>query len=123
LKNGMISQTIRLAEVAHGRSGDKGNHANVAILAYTPEGYRWLDVELTGERVASYFEGLGVTRVVRYQAQKLLAFNFILENALGGGASRSLRTDTQGKALAIALLEMKLPRPEGWAAMLRERKE
>jgi hypothetical protein len=114
---------MRLAEVAHGRSGDKGNHANVAILAYTPEGYAWLDAELTGERVAGYFKQLGVTRVVRYQAPKLRALNFILENALGGGASRSLRTDTQGKALAIALLELKLPRPETWGAMLRVRKE
>jgi hypothetical protein len=119
----MITETIRLALVAHGRSGDKGNHANVAILAYTPEGYGWLDAELKGERVADYFKHLGVTRVLRYQAPKLLAFNFMLENALGGGASRSLRTDTQGKALAIALLELKLPRPDGLAAMLRARKE
>ncbi len=119
----MTSPTIRLAEVAHGRSGDKGNHANVAILAYTAEGYHWLDSELDVERVADYFKELGVTRVVRYRAEKLLAFNFILENALGGGASRSLRTDTQGKALALALLEMKLPRPYGWAAMLRPGKE
>ena len=119
----MISQTIRLAEVAHGRSGDKGNHANVAILAYTAEGFAWLNDVLTVDCVTGYFTGLGVTRVVRYQAPKLLAFNFILENALGGGASRSLRTDTQGKALAIALLEMKLPRPDGWAAMMRMEKE
>ena len=119
----MISQTIRLAEVAHGRSGDKGNHANVAILAFTPEGFGWLNDELTADRVAGYFTELGVTRVVRYEAPKLLAFNFILENALGGGASRSLRTDTQGKALAIALLELNLPRPEALAAMLRVRKE
>jgi hypothetical protein len=119
----MSSQTIRLAEVAHGRSGDKGNHANVAILAYTAEGFNWLSDVLTCDRVAGYFTGLDVTRVVRYQAPKLLAFNFILENALGGGASRSLRTDTQGKALAIALLEMKLPRPEAWATMARARKE
>lgn len=119
----MTAQTIRLAEVAHGRSGDKGNHANVAILAYTPPGYCWLETELSGDRVASYFKELGVTRVVRYQAAHLLAFNFILENALGGGASRSLRIDTQGKALALALLEMNLPRPAGWAAMLRVGKE
>ena len=119
----MISQTIRLAEIAHGRSGDKGNHANVAILAYTSAGYRWLDTELSEARVAGYFKELGVTRVIRFQAPVLLAFNFLLENALGGGASRSLRTDTQGKALALALLEMKLPRPDGLAAMVRVEKE
>jgi hypothetical protein len=115
----MIGQTIRLAEVAHGRSGDKGNHANVAILAYTEPGYRWLESELSESRVAGYFARLGVTQVVRYQAPHLLAFNFMLENALGGGASRSLRTDTQGKTLALALLEMELPRPHGWETMLR----
>ena len=114
---------MRLAEVAHGRSGDKGNHANVAILAYKQAGYRWLDSELNVERVADYFKELGVTKAVRDRAEKLLAFNFILENVLGGGASRSLRTDTQGKALALALLEMQLPRPDGWAAMLRPGKE
>lgn len=119
----MTSQSIRLAEIAHGRSGDKGNHANVAILAYTRAGYDWLESELSTQRVANYFGELGVTRVVRYQAPHLLAFNFILENALGGGASRSLRTDTQGKTLALALLQLELPRPREWEAMLRASKE
>jgi hypothetical protein len=119
----MDQKTIRLAEIAHGRSGDKGNHANVAILAYTPHGYRWLEQTLTAERVAGYFKGLGTTRVVRFEAPRLLAFNFILENSLGGGASRSLRTDTQGKALALALLQMEFERPLEWASMQRPTKE
>lgn len=110
---------IRLSEVAHGRSGDKGNHANIAVLAYTDAGYRWLQTELTDSQVRSYFASLGVTRVTRYEAPHLWAFNFVLENVLGGGASRSLRTDTQGKTLALALLQMELPRPEAWQAMLR----
>jgi hypothetical protein len=115
----MSSQTIRLAEIAHGRSGDKGNHANVAVLAYTRAGYDWLETELSETRVGRYFTDLGPTRVLRFQAPHLLAFNFMLENVLGGGASRSLRTDTQGKALALALLQLELPRPKGWEAMLR----
>ncbi len=119
----MTSQSICLGEIAHGRSGDKGNHANVAILAYAAEGFRWLRLELTCERVEAFFKNLGVTRVVRFEAEKLLAFNFLLENALSGGASRSLRIDTQGKALALALLQMKLPRPDSWKQMLRERKD
>jgi hypothetical protein len=119
----MQSQSIRLADVAHGRSGDKGNHANIAVLAYTDAGYRWLQAELTENRVADYFAQLGVTRVVRYEAPHLLALNFLLENALGGGASRSLRTDTQGKTLALALLQLELPRPHDWQAMVRAKQE
>src|SRR4051794_17345136 len=112
---------IHLSEVAHGRSGDKGNHANVAILAYTPEGFRWLREQLTEERVANFFQPLGVTRVSRYEAPKLFAFNFILENALGGGASRSLRIDTQGKSFALALLQLELARPDTWSQMTRKK--
>ncbi|CAN5146547.1 hypothetical protein BH10PLA2_BH10PLA2_25520 [soil metagenome] len=119
----MSDQQIRLAEVAHGRSGDKGNHANVAILAYTPEGFRWLREQLTNSVVAAFFNGLGVTRVVRFEAEKLQAFNFVLENALGGGASRSLHTDTQGKSFALTLLQLELPRPSNWAQMIRKQKE
>jgi hypothetical protein len=115
----MEPQSIRLAEVAHGRSGDKGNHANIAVLAYTETGFRWLQTELSENLVAGFFAQLGVTRVVRYEAPHLLAFNFVLENVLGGGASRSLRTDTQGKTLALALLQLELPRPQDWQAMLR----
>src|SRR5580692_3123274 len=102
----MISQTIRLAEVAHGRSGDKGNHANVAVLAYTAEGYAWLREHLTAQVVRKYFEPLGPTTVERYEAENLLGLNFVLLNVLAGGASRSLRSDTQGKTYALALLQM-----------------
>src|SRR5262249_5034849 len=60
------SDTFRLGDVAHGRSGDKGNHANVAVLAYTPRGYAWLREHLTADAVAAYFASLGPSRVVRY---------------------------------------------------------
>jgi hypothetical protein len=98
-----------LADIAHGRSGDKGNHANVAILAYTPEGYVWLREFLTTQVVQKYFEPLGPTRVERFEAANVRGLNFVLYDVLAGGASRSLRIDTQGKTLALALLRLPLP--------------
>ncbi len=112
-----------LADIAHGRSGDKGNHANVAVLAYTPGGFAWMREHLTAEAVQRYFAPLGPSRVVRYEAPNLLALNFLLHDVLAGGASRSLRADTQGKTLALALLRMPLPRPENFHAMTRPKPE
>src|SRR5262249_51746297 len=97
---------IVLAEIAHGRSGDKGNHANVAVLAYNEQGYQWLRDHLTAEVVGVYFRPLGPSRVVRFEAANVLGLNFVLYDVLAGGASRSLRTDSQGKTLALALLQM-----------------
>ena len=108
-----------LSAIAHGRSGDKGNHANVAVLAYTPAGFDWLRQNLTAERVRDYFAPLGPTRVERFEAPNLLALNFLLYDVLAGGASRSLRSDTQGKTLALALLQMPVELPADHAAMLR----
>jgi hypothetical protein len=99
---------VTLADIAHARSGDKGNHANVAIFAYTEVGFRWLQEHLTAERVAGYFAELGVSRVERYEAANVRALNFLLQDALAGGASRSLRSDNQGKTFALALLRMPL---------------
>jgi hypothetical protein len=114
---------LPLSAIAHGRSGDKGNHANVAVIAYTPAGYAWLREHLTAEVVARYFAPLGPSRVVRFEAANLLGLNFVLYDVLAGGASRSLRIDTQGKTLALALLQMPIDVPEDHAAMLRPRKE
>ena len=97
---------FRLADIAHGRSGDKGNHANLAIIAYTPDGFAWVREHLTAEVVHAYFQPLGPSRVERFEASNLLAANFLLYDVLAGGASRSLRSDTQGKTLALALLRM-----------------
>jgi len=108
-----------LSFIAHGRSGDKGNHANIAVIAYTPAGFAWLRDNLTADRVAVYFAALKPSRVVRYEAANLLALNFVLYDVLGGGASRSLRIDTQGKTLALALLEMSVVLPENHLHMLR----
>ena len=78
-------EPIRLLDIAHGRTGDKGNHANVAVIAYTEAGFAWLRQHLTGEAVADYFRSLNPSRVVRYEAANLKALNFVLFDVLGGG--------------------------------------
>ena len=108
-----------MSTIAHSRSGDKGNHANVAVLAYTPAGFAWLRQNLTATVVQDYFRSLGPSRVERYEAANLLGLNFVLYDVLAGGASRSLRSDTQGKTLALALLQMPIDPPPDLAAMLR----
>ena len=99
---------VPLAQLAHGRSGDKGNHANVAVIAYTDAGFAWLLAHLTADAVAAYFAPLGPSKVERYEAANVRGLNFVLYDVLAGGASRSLRTDTQGKTLAVALLRMEV---------------
>jgi hypothetical protein len=103
---------VPLARLAHGRSGDKGNHANVAVVAYTDAGFAWLKRHLTADVVAAYFAPLGPSRVERFEAANVRGLNFVLSDVLAGGASRSLRTDTQGKTLAVALLRMAVDVPE-----------
>ena len=114
-----MADTITLGEIAHARSGDKGNHSNVGVIAYTPVGYDFLQQQLTPERLERFFESLGPTRVERFELPKLGALNFLLYNVLGGGASQSLRIDTQGKLLGTAVLELELPRPANLDAMRR----
>lgn len=114
-----MTDTILLREIAHGRSGDKGNHANIAVIAYTPTGYAWLKEHLTAERVRDYFKTMGPSRVERYEAANVLGLNFVLYDILAGGASQSLRIDPQGKTLALALLQMPIERPENHQAMVR----
>lgn len=104
--------TIVLAELAHARSGDKGNRANIGVVAFDANAYAWLERHLTAPAVAEYLEPTGIGQVVRYELPNIHAFNFVIEAALAGGASRSLRLDTQGKALASALLEMPIPAPQ-----------
>jgi hypothetical protein len=103
------SSLVRVGDMAHARSGDKGNRANIGVVANDASCYAWLKEMLTAEAVADFFRSLGIGEVRRYELPKIHAFNFVLENALGGGASRSLRIDSQGKALGVALLEMRLP--------------
>jgi hypothetical protein len=104
--------TVRLGELAHARSGDKGNRANVGVVANDLSCYHWLLTNLTAAAVAEFFAPMGIGAVQRYELPHLLALNFVIDAALDGGASRSLRLDTQGKALGVAMLELRLPRPE-----------
>jgi hypothetical protein len=110
---------ITLSSVAHGRSGDKGNHANIAIIAYTQAGYEWLREHLTAEVVARYFAPMQPSRVERFEAANVWGLNFLLHDVLAGGASRSLRIDTQGKTLALTLLAMAIDTPKEIEKMLR----
>jgi len=111
--------TIRLADIAHARSGDKGNHANVGVIAYTPAGFEFLGRYLTETRLAEYLLPLRPRQVERFEMPGILAYNYLLRDILAGGASRSLRTDNQGKVLSAALLEMQIPSPTNLSEMKR----
>lgn len=99
---------IRLLDIAHGRSGDKGDAANVGIIAYDDRGYDIIKKHLTKEAVKKHFEGICFGEVERYELPNLRALNFILNKTLGGGGTVSLKHDAQGKTLAAALLRMKI---------------
>jgi hypothetical protein len=97
---------MKLKDLAHARSGDKGSNVNIGVIAYSRENYTFLKEHLTEQKVAEYFSRLGCRYVRRFELPNLLAFNFVLYGALQGGGSVSLRTDSQGKALGQALLQM-----------------
>jgi hypothetical protein len=111
-------QRLRLRDIAHARSGDKGNHANIGVVACTPEAYRFLGQVLTETRVAEFFLPLRPRQVQRFELPGILAYNFLLLNVLGGAASQSLRIDSQGKVLSAALLELELPVPADFESLL-----
>lgn len=99
---------IKLRDIAHGRSGDKGDAANVGIIAYDDKGYQIIQEHLTAEKVKKHFEGICVGKVERYELPNLRALNFLLHNTLGGGGTVSLKHDAQGKTLAAALLRIEI---------------
>jgi hypothetical protein len=98
--------TVSLSELAHARSGDKGDTANIGVIARAPEVYPWLVATLTAKRVKQYFAGLCRGEVERHEVPNLWALNFLLGESLGGGGTVSLRLDAQGKTLSHALLAM-----------------
>jgi len=112
-----MSDMIRLGEISHARSGDKGGHANVGVVAYGEVGYEYLQAVLTEEKVGEFFAGLKPTQVQRFELPGIHALNFLLHEVLEGGASLTLRTDSQGKILGLAILEMMIPRPDDLEAM------
>ncbi len=109
---------IQLRWLAHARSGDKGDTANVGLIALEPEYYRVLRREVTVARVARHFKGM-VDGVERFELPNLNALNFLLHGALGGGGTISLKTDAQGKVYSTALLRMEIPVPSDIARRLK----
>ncbi len=98
--------SVQLIEIAHARSGDKGSHANIGLIAKQPEYYEMLKREVTAERVADHFGELCEGEVSRYELPNLNSFNFLLREALDGGGTVTLRIDAQGKTYSAALLRM-----------------
>lgn len=107
------SKTVQLRHLAHARSGDKGDTANVGLIALKPEFYDLLVRQVTAARVARHFRGLIKGAVERYELPNLNALNFLLHGALGGGGTLSLKTDAQGKVFSTALLRMEVTVPKG----------
>lgn len=101
-----------LRALCYARSGDKGDTCNVGVLARSEAIYEWLCVYLTANRVKSFFKGICKGKVVRYELDNLMGLNFLLEETLGGGGTKSLMVDPQGKTLAQALLQMTVDAPK-----------
>ena len=109
---------VRLLDIAHARSGDKGDTANVGVIALRPEWYAVLERSLTRDRVAAHFAGVIEGGVDRFELPNLKALNFLLHGALDGGGTLSLKTDAQGKVYSTALLRMVLDVPDDEARAL-----
>jgi hypothetical protein len=112
--SGRATRPVQLRALAHARSGDKGNTANVGLIALEPEYYPLLAKQVTAARVARHFRGM-VSRVDRFELPNLNALNFLLHDALDGGGTISLKTDAQGKVYSTALLRMEIPVPAALA--------
>ena len=99
---------MKLYELAHSRTGDKGNISVISLIPYRAQDYALLKEKVTAQRVKEHFSSLVRGEVTRYELTELPAFNFVLEGALDGGVTRSLRVDMHGKTLGYALLEMEI---------------
>jgi len=103
---------VKLIQLAHGRSGDKGDTANVGVIALKPEYYEILKKEVTTERVKDHFGDMVKGPIERFEMPNIGALNFLLHNALGGGGTITLKHDAQGKTLSAALLRMEIEVPD-----------
>jgi hypothetical protein len=99
---------VQLVKLAHARSGDKGDTANVGLIAFRDEAYPILVREVTANRVQQHFNGICLGEVERFELPNLGALNFLLHESLGGGGTLSLMTDAQGKTFSTALLRMEI---------------
>jgi hypothetical protein len=109
---------IKLLKLAHARSGDKGDTANVGLIALREEFYPLLAREVTAARVKEHFRGICKGGVERFELPNLGALNFLLHESLGGGGTLSLMTDAQGKTFSTALLRMEIDVPDEEARVL-----
>lgn len=109
----------QLRNVAHVRSGDKGNTACISVIAFSPELYELVRDQLSGAQFKAFYKGLITGDVTRYEAPGLTALQFVAEGALGGGVSRSLCLDNYGKALCSAILAYPIEVPERLQNQLR----
>jgi hypothetical protein len=110
---------VRLVDIAHARSGDKGDTANVGVIALKPEWYPLIRDQLSLDRVRAHFAGVITGDVERFELPNLLALNFLLHGALDGGGTLSLKTDAQGKVFSTAMLRMVLEVPDDTARALK----
>jgi hypothetical protein len=100
---------MKLREVAHCRSGDKGNIANISVIAFDEADYSFLALHVTAQRVAEHFRNVVTGSVTRYELAQLSALNFVLTGALSGGVTRSLALDPHGKSMGSIMLDLELP--------------
>lgn len=103
---------IQLSQIAHARSGDKGDAANCGVIAYKQEWYPIIRDVLSVERVKRHFEGICLGEVERYELPNIWALNFVLHNTLGGGGTVSLKLDAQGKTIATTMLTLEIEVPD-----------
>ena len=102
---------MKLRELAHSRTGDKGNTSNISVIAYHETHYPLLREQVTAERVKAHFAGVVEGDVVRYELPNVAALNFVMSQTLGGGVTRSLALDAHGKSLSSALLDLEIDVP------------
>ena len=100
---------MKLREIAHGRTGDKGDTCNISLIVYDRRDYPRIQREVTAARVKEFFQELVKGEVVRYELPQLGALNFVMTRSLGGGVTRSLALDAHGKSLSSALMNLDLP--------------
>ena len=99
---------MKLREIAHSRTGDKGNTSNISVIAYDMKNYSMLEKNVTAEIVKAFFSDIVHGEVIRYELPNIGALNFVMKQALGGGVTRTLALDIHGKSLSSALMNMEI---------------
>lgn len=102
---------MKLIDIAHSRTGDKGNSLNISLIPYNEDDYEWLGEKVTANKVKEHLKNIVKGKVTRYDLPNIRAYNFVCENSLMGGVTTSLAIDTHGKSISSALLEMEIKTP------------